>query len=150
MLGEEVLPLDAGKHLPDGSSTIGGFRGDATAGSAWDFGATAAVTDDKYTLKADAALLAAARSAAAKLGAASALPAWPGREDPPAVHVGVIGSSDTWTQHRPTIEAFHSVHRTLCEEMECQGIASMCRMYGVPFLGRDADASTVLLHARLA
>ena len=120
ILGEQVLPLDAAKHLPDDTTTIGGFRGDSTSGSTWDFGESKTKQDDKYTLRADAALLLAARSAAEKLTAANALPFWPGRDGPPVVHAGVIGSSDKWTQHRPTIEGMHSVHHTLCEEMECQ------------------------------
>ena len=134
ILGAQVLPMDAAKHNPDDTNTISGFRGDNTAGSSWDFGDSEA--NDKYTLKSDAALLLAARSAADKLSAANALPFWPGRDGPPVVHVGVIGSSDTWTQHRATIEALHSVHNTLCEEMECQAIATICRTYGVPFLGK--------------
>lgn len=136
VLGAQVLPMDAAKHLPDGTKSIGGFRGDATAGLSWDFGASSTrANDDKYTLNGDAALLHAAKSAADALVSGGRLPPWPGQDVSPVIHVGVIGSSDTWTQHRPTIEALHRQHRTLCEEMECQGIATVCRMYGVPFLG---------------
>lgn len=132
--------MDAAKHLPDGTKSIGGFRGDATAGSSWDFGESRAeANDDKYTLRGDAPLLHAAQSAAGRLVEAGGLPLWPGQDVSPVVHVGVIGSSDTWTQHRATIEALHREHRTLCEEMECQAIATVCRMHGVPFLGEVSD-----------
>jgi hypothetical protein len=133
-----VLPMDAAKLLPDGTKSIGGFRGDATSGSSWDFGASGTrSSDDKYTLSADAALLLVAQSSADAMVAADALPSWPGQDVSPVVHVGVIGSSDTWTQHRSTIEKLHREHGTLCEEMECQAIATVCRMCGVPFLGKD-------------
>eukprot|EP01043_Picozoa_sp_COSAG02_P085416 COSAG02_NODE_23067_length_731_cov_1.093354_1_plen_98_part_01 len=57
--------MDAAKLLPDGTKSIGGFRGDATSGSSWDFGASGTrSSDDKYTLGADAALLLAAQSTA--------------------------------------------------------------------------------------
>ena len=124
MLGEQILPMDAGMHNPDGSKTIVGFRSELDT----------AEEGESYTLACDATLLANARSAADRLSVAGALPLWPGRDGPPVVHGGVIGSSDTWTQHRPSIEQLHREHHTLCEEMESQAIASVCRTFDVPFL----------------
>lgn len=115
VLAEEIIPLDSGMHNPDGSTTIVGFRGQeltADEGSG--------TTGDLLTLPCDAALLQAAKTAAVRLDDSSGLPFWPGRDGPPAVHSGVVGSSDRWTQHRPSIEALHDKHSTLCEEMECQ------------------------------
>ena len=132
VLAEQIIPLDSGMHNPDGSSTLVGFRGNELTEEGG-----SGTGGDLSTLPCDAALLEAARSAAARLSEAGGLPFWPGRDGPPVVHAGVVGSSDTWTQHRASIEELHDKHHTLCEEMECQAIATVCRAYGVPFLGEQ-------------
>ena len=115
--------MDAAKVLPDGSKTYMGFRGGTLGGF-----------NESATLPADPALIAAAEAAGGRLTSASALPIWPGVEARPVVHRGVVGSSDTWTQHRPSIETLHEQHGTMCEEMEASSIAAVCASFGVPFL----------------
>ena len=105
-----------------------------TTAASWLVGSSG-TTGDLLSLQCDPALLQAAQSAAARLVENNALPFWPGRDSPPVVRTGVVASSDRWTQHRPSIEALHRTHQTLCEEMECQAIATVCRAYGIPFLG---------------
>ena len=83
-------------------------------------------TGDLLSLPCDQTLVHAAQSAAAQLEKSNGLPFWPGRDGPPVVHSGVVGSSDRWTQHRASIEALHHEHQTLCEEMECQVCARVC------------------------
>eukprot|EP01043_Picozoa_sp_COSAG02_P014678 COSAG02_NODE_609_length_19574_cov_18.178537_14_plen_159_part_00 len=130
VLAERIIPLDSSMHNPDGTTTIVGFRGQALTAEEG-----SGTSGDQLSLPCDPNLLQAAQSAAAKLDASNDLPFWPGRDGPPVVHTGVVGSSDKWTQHRKSIEALHHEHQTLCEEMECQAIATVCSAYGIPFLG---------------
>ncbi|MFW6075893.1 MAG: 5'-methylthioadenosine/S-adenosylhomocysteine nucleosidase [Chloroflexota bacterium] len=80
-------------------------------------------------LLADARLLERARS----LGEQLSLPAWPGEDRDPDVHVGPVGSADVWTQHQDSIRNLHDVHGTLCEDMEAAAIGQVCQRFGVPF-----------------
>ncbi|EOD12121.1 hypothetical protein EMIHUDRAFT_213894 [Emiliania huxleyi CCMP1516] len=87
-------------------------------------------------LPASPLLLRTARAAAAEV--APSLPAWPdggGREPRPvAVHVGKVGSTDTWTQHVPEIERLHATLGTVCEEMEAYAVARVGQTFGAPLL----------------
>ena len=87
-------------------------------------------------LPASPLLLRTARAAAAEV--APSLPAWPdggGREPRPvAVHVGRVGSTDTWTQHVPEIERLHATLGTVCEEMEAYAVARVGQTFGAPVL----------------
>jgi len=121
-------------HNPDGTTTFVGFRGQALTAEEG-----SGTSGDQLSLPCDQKLLQAAQSAATKLATSNGLPFWPGRVGPPVVHTGVVGSSDTWTQHRKSIEALHHEHQTLCEEMECQAVATVCNAYGIPFLGEQVS-----------
>ncbi|HEU5431906.1 MAG TPA: hypothetical protein VFU81_09590, partial [Thermomicrobiales bacterium] len=89
-------------------------------------------------LDADPALFAAAQAAArgwtpepwpTALG-------WPtGAEARPAkVATGVVASADIWTQFHERLDALHTRHQSLCEDMEAAAIAQVCGRHGVPFL----------------
>ena len=121
VLAKQIIPLDSSMHNPDGSTTIVGFRGQALTDEEG-----SGTTGDLLSLPCDQKLVQAAQSAAAQLEKSNGLPFWPGRDGPPVVHSGVVGSSDRWTQHRASIEALHHEHQTLCEEMECQVCARVC------------------------
>jgi nucleoside phosphorylase len=128
VIGTVICPLDAAKVAPDGRRTMSGFRSSHLSGE-----------EAAKTLACDSGLVAMAERVAAQLTATGALPRWPGRRGSgaaarPAVHRGVVGSSDTWTQHRPSIAQLHELHGTICEEMESQAICSVCASFGVPFL----------------
>jgi len=62
------------------------------------------------------------------------LPAWAGVGHPPRVLAGTIGSADIWTQHGESIRDLHTIHGSLCEEMEAAAIAQVTATWGVPFL----------------
>jgi hypothetical protein len=115
VLAKQIIPLDSSMHNPDGSTTIVGFRGQALTDEEG-----SGTTGDQLSLPCDQQLMQAAQSAAVQLDKGNGLPFWPGRDGPPVVHAGVVGSSDKWTQHRASIEALHHQYQTLCEEMECQ------------------------------
>lgn len=82
------------------------------------------------SIPADPELLAAAQDAGQRLNLAP----WPGVEHRPVVYTGVVGSADIWTQHIDSIRDLHSIHGSLCEEMEAAAIAQVAAMHGVPFL----------------
>ncbi len=52
----------------------------------------------------------------------------------PKAHIGAIGSADVWTQAHARLDALHSQHRTLCEDMEAAAIAQVCALHQIPFL----------------
>jgi adenosylhomocysteine nucleosidase len=73
------------------------------------------------------------------------LPAWPGINHEPVIHVGAVGSADIWTQHGARIKTLHQLHGSLCEEMEAAAIGQVAAMFGVPFLAVK-DISNNELH----
>lgn len=62
------------------------------------------------------------------------LPAWAGINHSPRVLTGTVGSADIWTQHGESIRDLHTIHGSLCEEMEAAAIAQVAATWGVPFL----------------
>ncbi|HEX5167388.1 MAG TPA: 5'-methylthioadenosine/S-adenosylhomocysteine nucleosidase, partial [Thermomicrobiales bacterium] len=62
------------------------------------------------------------------------LPEWDGVGHQPQVLVGTVGSADIWTQHGESIRDLHTIHGSLCEEMEAAAIAQVAATWGVPFL----------------
>ncbi len=81
----------------------------------------------------DPALLALAREAA---GGWEPEP-WVGMDDDgPAlrIHEGVVASADVWTQAHDAIALLVEPHRSLCEDMEADAIATVAALHGVPFL----------------
>lgn len=74
------------------------------------------------------------------------LPAWPGVDHDPVVHVGAVGSADIWTQHGERIHTLHKLHGSLCEEMEAAAVGQVAAIFGVPFLAVK-DISNNELHA---
>jgi adenosylhomocysteine nucleosidase len=62
------------------------------------------------------------------------LPAWAGVGHSPQVLTGTVGSADVWTQHGESIRDLHTIHGSLCEEMEAAAIAQVAVTFGVPFL----------------
>lgn len=73
------------------------------------------------------------------------LPAWPGINHEPVIHVGAVGSADIWTQHGARIKTLHQLHGSLCEEMEAAAVGQVAAMFGVPFLAVK-DISNNELH----
>ncbi len=73
------------------------------------------------------------------------LPAWPGINHEPIVHVGAVGSADVWTQHGARIKTLHQLHGSLCEEMEAAAVGQVAAIFGVPFLAVK-DISNNELH----
>ena len=127
VVGEATVNHAAVHILPSGE--------DLFVGASYD---VAGETMTSGALQADPALLALAREAAAgwapepwprELG-------WPPRVPyrKPAVHLGVVASSDTWTQAHARLDLLHGRHRSLCEDMEAAAIAQVCARHGVPFL----------------
>lgn len=104
---------------PDGSEKYQGFR--------YDQGGVEVVSE---AILPDPELFALATHAAGR----TPLPAWPGVGHDPVVHVGAVGSADIWTQHGERIRMLHTVHGSLCEEMEAAAIGQVAAMFGVPFL----------------
>ena len=78
----------------------------------------------------DPTLLETAVSVAGKLD----LPEWSGVGHQPRVLTGTVGSADVWTQHGESIRDLHTIHGSLCEEMEAAAIAQVAATWGVPFL----------------
>ena len=62
------------------------------------------------------------------------LPAWPGVDHEPRIHIGAVGSADIWTQHGERIQSLHQLHGSLCEEMEAAAVGQVAAIFGVPFL----------------
>jgi adenosylhomocysteine nucleosidase len=52
----------------------------------------------------------------------------------PLVHLGVIASADRWTQSTVRISQLHSIHESLCEEMEAAALAQVSAIHRIPFL----------------
>ncbi len=61
-------------------------------------------------------------------------PEWAGVGHLPQVLTGTVGSADIWTQHGESIRDMHTIHGSLCEEMEAAAIAQVAATFGVPFL----------------
>ncbi len=78
----------------------------------------------------DAELLETAVTAAGNVE----LPEWAGVGHLPRVLTGTVGSADVWTQHGESIRDLHTIHGSLCEEMEAAAIAQVAATWGVPFL----------------
>lgn len=62
------------------------------------------------------------------------LPAWSGIDHPPRIQTGTVGSADIWTQHIDSIRDLHTLHGSLCEEMEAAAIAQVAATWNIPFL----------------
>ena len=120
IVGSAVAHLASYIHQPDGTKHLFGFRSGEDAG------------EHRHVdqLPTDRILVESARQAAEELD----LPAWPGKRERPAVHLGPVGSADIWTQHIETIQQHHLTHGTLCEDMEAAAIAQIAALFGVPFL----------------
>ncbi len=105
--------------LPDGIRRYEGFR---------------YFVDDEQVLAErlvpDPTLLLAATTAAETVR----LPEWAGVGHPPRVLTGTVGSADIWTQHGESIRDLHTIHGSLCEEMEAAAIAQVAATWSVPFL----------------
>jgi 5'-methylthioadenosine/S-adenosylhomocysteine nucleosidase len=123
-LGDVVIATDVVHFtsqiiLPDGSRRYWGFNY-LTSGQRMRL----------ERLPSDPDLLGAAQRVAADLS----IPPWPGLDRTPTVHLGTVGSADVWTQHPDSIHDLHTLHGSLCEEMEAAAIAQVAAIYGVPFL----------------
>jgi len=81
-------------------------------------------------LNVDASLLETATAVAEQV----MLPEWAGVGHPPRVLTGTVGSADIWTQHGESIRDMHTIHGSLCEEMEAAAIAQVAATWGIPFL----------------
>lgn len=119
IIGDRVVHFSAEIHRSDGTRDYMGF----------DYVANGArVQVEAIPTPPD--LVALAGRCAARID----LPAWPGYDAPPRVHVGAVASADIWTQHGETIRSIHGRHGSLCEEMEAAAIAQVAAIYGIPFL----------------
>lgn len=62
---------------------------------------------------------------------------------------GHVGSTDTWTQHAPTLRAIHAATGSLCEDMEAAALALACVTFcspaGLDGVGGDGDAAASLV-----
>ncbi len=74
----------------------------------------------------DAELLETAVTAAGNVE----LPEWAGVGHLPRVLTGTVGSADIWTQHGESIRDLHTIHGSLCEEMEAAAIAQVAATWG--------------------
>ncbi|HUG14873.1 MAG TPA: 5'-methylthioadenosine/S-adenosylhomocysteine nucleosidase [Thermomicrobiales bacterium] len=131
VIASEVVHFTSQIVLPDGTRRYWGFN----------YLASGRRTREEH-IPADPELLSAARAVSSNI----AIPAWPGRDVTPAVHVGTVGSADVWTQHGDSILELHTLHGSLCEEMEAAAIAQVAAIHGVPFLAVK-DISNNELHA---
>ena len=127
VIGEATVNHAAVHLLPSGEEHFVGARYDVG-------GETMAAA----SLPADATLLGLAQAAATdwtpepwprELGWPPAVP-----YRAPKIHLGVVASSDTWTQAEARLDLLHTRHRSLCEEMEAAAIAQICARHEVPFL----------------
>ncbi|MBR1658337.1 MAG: 5'-methylthioadenosine/S-adenosylhomocysteine nucleosidase [Synergistaceae bacterium] len=57
---------------------------------------------------------------------------------------GRIATSNTWENRIDRVKFLHEKFDSSCEEMECFAAASICRIYGVPFLGVRIISNSVL------
>jgi adenosylhomocysteine nucleosidase len=124
MLGDVVVATDVVHFtsqivLPDGARRYWGFNYVASG--------------ERIRLEripSDPHLLALARDAAESC----VIAAWPGVAHTPEIHYGTVGSADVWTQHGESIRELHTLHGSLCEEMEAAAIAQVAAIHGIPFL----------------
>ncbi len=116
-------------------------------GSSYDVGGERMAASE---LPADPALLALSREAAAGWAPEPWPPdlGWPPAVPyrNPAVHAGVVGSADVWTQAHARLDLLHARHCSLCEDMEAAAIAQVCARHSVPFLSIK-DISNNEFHA---
>lgn len=99
------------------------------------------------SIAADPDLLAAAQDAGERVH----LTPWPGVEHRPVVYTGVVGSADIWTQHTESIRDLHSIHGSLCEEMEAAAIAQVAAIHGIPFLAvKDISNNELVVFSDLS
>ncbi|MGD9711845.1 MAG: 5'-methylthioadenosine/S-adenosylhomocysteine nucleosidase [Thermomicrobiales bacterium] len=88
---------------------------------------------------------------AARILARGDIEPWPGRANPPAWHVGPVGSADVWTQQQERIRNIHDEHQTLCEDMEAASIGKIANVHGVPFLTvKDISNNEFQKHSNLS
>lgn len=135
VIGERVIHFSSYFVEPDGALKYTGFR--------------IGFDDHQHfdTLPGDPELLAHARAAAGEFE----LPAWPGVDHAPRVHVGGVGSADIWTQHGETIRGLYNTHGSLCEEMEAAAVAQVAATFGVPFLAvKDISNNELQLNTDLS
>jgi len=117
VVGTHVAPINACKIRPDGKIHPQGFRRTMDSSS------------DPSMMPCCPKMLEIARKMEA-IG----LPPWPSTSDTkPAIHFGIVGSSDTWNQQRSRIQTIHDVYGTSCEEMEAAAIATVCCNFHAPF-----------------
>uniref|UniRef100_A0A7S1CNX1 Nucleoside phosphorylase domain-containing protein n=1 Tax=Bicosoecida sp. CB-2014 TaxID=1486930 RepID=A0A7S1CNX1_9STRA len=128
VVSSACVPLSAKRVHADGSSTHVGIR----LGMRRDGGAS---------YECDTALVDVARRAILS----TALPTWPGQPRPPSVHVGAVGSSDTFMQHGPTLRKISSMAGTVLEEMEAVSVAAVAAEYGVLHLAIKDCANNELV-----
>lgn len=119
VLASRVVHHSALIYQSDGQEKYQGFR--------YDVNGETLLTE---ALAPDPGLLELASNAAGR----TPLPAWPGVEHEPVIHVGAVGSADIWTQHGERIQTLHKLHGSLCEEMEAAAIGQVAAIFGVPFL----------------
>lgn len=121
---DTVIPLGAARIGRDGSRRQVGIR----LGMKQDAGRGYDSTD--WLVK-----------AAHKAASAMELPPWPtvpgadGAEAAPhrpRVWLGPVASTDTFTQHAPTLEDIAAAAGTICEEMEAVSVAAAATEFGVP------------------
>jgi adenosylhomocysteine nucleosidase len=134
VIGSEVVSYGSLITLPDGSERYAGFR--------YKLNGEVTLTD---RLRADRNLLARAQDATGDWEPA-AWPASGASERAPAIHTGVIGSADCWTQDPRRIGVLHDRHQSLCEEMEAAAVAQVCAIHEVPMLAVK-DISNNELHS---
>ena len=119
IIGDQVVHLGAYLLTPEGQQHPFGFRVDHQGHR---------VRVD--ALPADAMMLDTAHRIAQRVD----LPRWPRGSHDPRIWVGAVGSADIWTQHLDTINALHTTHGSLCEEMEAAAVAQVCARFDTPFL----------------
>jgi adenosylhomocysteine nucleosidase len=130
VLANRVVHHSAVIIQPDGAERYQGFR--------YDINGETMMTE---AILPDPELFNLASEAAGR----TPLPAWPGVDHDPVVHVGAVGSADIWTQHGERIHTLHKLHGSLCEEMEAAAVGQVAAIFGVPFLAVK-DISNNELH----
>jgi adenosylhomocysteine nucleosidase len=119
VLADRVVHVSSLVVLPDGARRYTGFQ--------YTLDGKKVLAD---SIPAAPTLLAQAQAAADGID----LPPWPGSDAAPTIHTGIVGSADIWTQHTDSIRDLHTVHGSLCEEMEAAAIAQVSAIHGIPFL----------------
>jgi adenosylhomocysteine nucleosidase len=131
VIANEVVHFTSHIILPDGVRRYWGFN----------YVASGQRVREEH-IPADPELLDIACTVAAEVK----LPGWPGIDSIPTIHAGTVGSADVWTQHGESIRELHTLHGSLCEEMEAAAIAQVAAIFGIPFLAVK-DISNNELHA---